>query len=366
MSDLSISSGRPASKRSASRLSRREIALEAKLAQVRELKVAVYRAHVQIANKTLGPMQSRYSLVADDTERDLSRAKINEENKARLSADPLERFRARRTAELMALEILVNRSEQARTISPRPTYEDQKTLADHAEVDFANIKELLDDGKVSRLDAVRLNNEFRRIGPERDRLLRNEMATVEAQLQFYENALTEVELELLQDSLHDRFEHDLLREGLPQIALGGGRRLIRDLEYKQRLLLVRRRDALEKLADRASHTLQQVVRRLNILNSEYGFIRTNIFWVRDQEPIGLLTVTQAAREFNQLVRGMLRLVQETITPNLWGQPSGEFVVTSLALLALPVVLVRLRRMLGGLIDAQSACSQHMSGAPIQV
>ena len=38
------------------------------------------------------------------------------------------------------------------------------------------------------------------------------MATVEAQLQFYEDALTNVEIELLQDSLHDRFEHDLLRE----------------------------------------------------------------------------------------------------------------------------------------------------------
>ena len=204
-----------------------QLALEAKLAEVRELKVEVYRAHVQIANRTLGPMQSRYRLVAEDQERDLSQAKANEENKARSSADPLERFRARRTAELMALEILVNRSEQARTISPTPTYEDQKTLADHAEIDFANIKELLDDGKVSRLDAVRLNNEFRRIGPERDRLLRNEMATVESQLQYYENALTEVELELLQDSLHDRFEHDLLREGLPQSRWAEGEALVK-------------------------------------------------------------------------------------------------------------------------------------------
>jgi hypothetical protein len=326
-----------------------QIALESKLAEVRELKVQVYRAHVQIANKTLGPMQSRYSLVADDRERDLSQAKVNEENKARASTDPLERFRARRTAELMALEILVNRNEQARTVSPTPTYEDQKTLADRAEVDFANIKELLDDGKVSRLDAVRLNNEFRRIGPERDRLLRNEMATVEAQLQYYENALTEVELELLQDSLHDRFEHDLLRAGLPQSRWAEGEALFSELEHKQRLLLVRRRDALEKLAERASHTLQQILRRLDILNSEYNFIRTNIFWVRDQEPIGLLTITQAAREFNQLVRGMVRLAQETATPNLWGQPTAEFVVTALAVLALPVVLVRLRRISGALI-----------------
>jgi hypothetical protein len=327
-----------------------ELALGVKLAEVRELKVEVYRAHVQIANKTLGPMQSRYSLVADDRERELSQAKANEENKARSSADPLDRFRARRTAELLALEILVNRCEQARAISPTPTYEDQKTLADRAQIDFANIKELLEDGKVSRLDAVRLNNEFRRIGPERDRLLRNEMATVEAQLQYYENALTEVELELLQDSLHDRFEHDLMRTGLSQSRWAEGETLCVDLEHRQRLLLVRRRDALEKLAERASHTLQQVVRRLNTLNSEYNFIRTNIFWVRDQEPIGLLTITQAAREFNHLLRGVVRLVQETVKPNLWGQPSAEFLVTALAALALPVALVRLGRMLAVLIN----------------
>ena len=50
---------------------------------------------------------------------------------------------------------------------------------------------------------------------------------------------------------------------------------------------MRRRVALEKLSERASHTLQQVVRRLGILDEEYGFIRTQIFWVRDQDPIGL-------------------------------------------------------------------------------
>ena len=327
-----------------------QIALEAKQSLVRELKVDVYRAHLQIASRSLEPMKTRYKSVAEEQERELSQAKANEENKARLSDDPLERFRARRTSELMALEILVNKSEQARTISPPPSYEDQKTLADRAEIDFANIKELLEDGKVSRLDAVRLNNEFRRIGPERDQLLRNEMATVEAQLQFYENALTEVELELLQDSLHDRIEHDLLREGLPQSRWAEGEALVSDLERKQRLLLVRRRDALEKLADRASHTLQQVIRRLDTLNSEYGFIRTNIFWVRDQEPIGLLTITQGAREFNHLVRGMLRLAQEMVQHNLWGQPSGEFLATMFGVLALPVALVRLRRILGSRED----------------
>ncbi len=115
----------------------------------------------------------------------------------------------------------------------------------------------------------------------------------------------------------------------------------------------------EKLCDRASHTLVQVTRRLGILDREYGFIRTNIFWVRDQEPIGLITLTQGAREFNVLVKGLLRLVKETVKPNLWGHPSVEFLVTALAVLVFPIVLVRLRRMLGELIKRDLAAPAHV-------
>ena len=93
---------------------------------------------------------------------------------------------------------------------------------------------------------------------------------------------------------------------------------------KHRSLLMRRQRALEKLVTRASHTLVQVTRRLGILDREYGFIRTNIFWVRDQEPIGLLTLTQGAREFNVLVKGLLRLAKETVKPNSGASPRVSF------------------------------------------
>ena len=330
------------------RLIEAQLALETRLSDVRELRAEVFRAHVQIAGKTLEPMQTRYHRIVEEQQRELTQARTEEENKAQLSDDPLERFRAWRTAELLALEAHVIRNEQDLVISPAPSYEEQKTLADHADFDFANIKELLDDGKVSRLDAIRLNNEFRRIGPERGRLVKNEMSAVESQLQFYENALTTVELELLQDSLHDRFEHDRLRERLPSTRWDEGEALIRGLDRQHRLLLVRRQRALEKLCARASHTLVQVSRRLNILDREYGFIRTNIFWVRDQEPIGFLTVTQGLREFNVLVKGLLRLVNETIDRRLWRQPTGEFLATFLGVLILPIGMVRLRRALGAM------------------
>ena len=189
-----------------------EISQEVKLTDVRELNLHICHLRVQIAEKTLEQMRVRYGVAAEDHDRDLKRAAADEERKARRSDDPLERFRARHTAELLVLEALVLKSEQALATSPSPSLDEQRDLADHALRDFEQIKGLLDDGRVSRLDAIRLNNDFRRIGPERDRLLRNEMATVEAQLQYYEDTLTDVELELIQDSLHDRYEHDLLRE----------------------------------------------------------------------------------------------------------------------------------------------------------
>ncbi|HKI21430.1 MAG TPA: small-conductance mechanosensitive channel, partial [Isosphaeraceae bacterium] len=327
-----------------------EIGLEVKLAEVSELTLHVCRAHIKIAEKTLEQMRARYRVAAENHDRDLKQAAAKEESKARSSDDPLERFRARHTALLLVLEAQVLKSEQAVATSPSPSLDEQRNLADHALRDSEQIKGLLDDGRVSRLDAIRLNNDFRRIGPERDRLLRNEMATVEAQLQFYEDALTSVELELIQDSLHDRFEHDLLRERVSPSHRSEGESLLNELERKHRRLLVRRRVALEKLSERASHTLQQVVRRLSILEEEYGFIRTHIFWVRDQDPIGLATLVQGARECNYLLNGLLRLAQETTKANLWGQPSAEFLVTALAVLVLPVALVRLRRALWGLIQ----------------
>jgi potassium efflux system protein len=176
------------------------------------------------------------------------------------------------------------------------------------------------------------------------------MAVVEAQLQFYENALTNVEIELVQNALHDRFEHDLLRERVASSRWAEGEALLTEIERKHRALLVRRRIALEKLSDRASHTQQQVARRLGIIDEEYGFIRTHIFWVRDQDAIGVATLTQGAREFNHVVKGLIWLVQEVLKPNLWGQPSAEFMVTALAVLALPPAIWRLRRLLRGMIE----------------
>jgi hypothetical protein len=326
-----------------------QIALEAKLAGFRELEGRLYHAHIQLAERSLAQMRLRFRAETEEQESDLIRDAADEKNKAQSSDDPLERFRARRMAELLDLEAQVLKNEQALATNPSPSFEEQQTLADHADKDFAQIRELLDDGEVSRLDALRLTNEFRRIAPERERLVRNEMATVEARLQFFEKALTDVEIELFQDSLHDRLERDLLKERVSAERWTAAETLLLGLERKHREILIRRQKALENLAERSSHTLQQIARRLTILDQEYGFIRTQIFWVRDQDPIAAGTFLQGAREFNYLLKDLLNLIEETMKPALWARPSAEFMATGLAVLVLPVAVVKLRRALGGLI-----------------
>jgi hypothetical protein len=326
-----------------------QISLDARLAGIRDLEAQVCLFRIQLAERALSQMRARFRAESDKQESDLNRAAADEKNKAQTSDDPLERFRARRTAELLELKAQVLKYERALATSPSPSFEEQQSLADHADKDFAQIRELLDDGRVSRLDAIRLNNEFRRIAPERERLVRNEMATIEARLQYYEDALTDVEIELFQDSLHDRLERELLKERVSPERWAAGENILLDLEKKHREILVRRQQALEKLSERASHTLQQIARRLTILDQEYGFIRTQIFWVRDQDPIALGTFWQGAREFNYLIKALLHLAQETMKPSLWTQPSAEFLLTGLAVLVLPFPLLKLRRTLGGRI-----------------
>jgi potassium efflux system protein len=336
-----------------------QLALAVKLIGVRDVNVQICQARIATAEKTLALLQERWRTAAELKERELKAKATQAESAARRSEDPLERLRARRLADLLALEAQVVKHEQFLATSPPPSLDEQRSLADHAQGDFARIKELLDDGHVSRLDAIRLNNEFRRIGPERDRLVRNEMAVVEARMQYYEDALTSVEIELLRDSSHDRVEHDLLRERLPPARWAEGEGMLAELDQKHRSLLVRRRAALERLTNDTAQTLDEVTRRLGILDQEYGFIRTHLFWVRDEEPIGPGTVSQGIRECQGLTKALVRMGEETGDGRHWGRPSAEFVVAALVVPILTIGLVRLRRRLSALSDPDSHHSRPL-------
>lgn len=322
-----------------------KLAAELALADLRDLSQHVLEAHMQVSRRVLDQMLLRYREVAELQQHALKQAAATQENMARQSDDPLEQYRARRRAEILELEARVVKNEQALAAGTHPALEEQHALADRAKADFVQIKQLLDDGNVSRLDALRLNNDFRRIGPERDRILRNELTSLETQLQYYENALTSVELELIEDSLAVQVEHDAVLERLAPQRHSQAQSDFAELERSYKAVLVRQKVILTKLVARASETLEQVKRRLRVLDEEYGFIRTHIFWVRDQEPLGLATVQQLGRELNRLVKGMLTLAEESSDRRSWAHPSSEFLTAAVAAVILPLGLFRLRRLL---------------------
>jgi len=322
-----------------------KLAAELALADLRELSLHVLEAHMQVSRKVLDQMQLRYREAAELEQHALKQAAATQENMARQADDPLEQYRARRRAEILELEARVVKNEQALAAGTHPALEEQLALADRAEADFAQIKQLLDDGNVSRLDALRLNNDFRRIGPERDRILRNELTSLETQLQYYENTLTSVELELIEDSMADQVEHDAVLERLAPQRHSQAQSDFAELEHSYKAVLVRQKVILTKLVARASETLKQVTRRLRVLDEEYGFIRTHIFWVRDQEPLGLATVQQLGLELKRLVKGMLTLAAESSDRRSWAHPSSEFLTAAVAAVILPLGLFRLRRLL---------------------
>ncbi len=322
-----------------------QIALETRRADLSEWKVQVLEKRTQLARLTLDRMKVRYRDLAAVEERDLHRAAAKEETRAEHSADPLERYRARRAAELLELEARVVTNENALAASPPPTYEEQHALAERARSDFADSRKLLDDGKISHLDAMRLNTDFRRLGAVRSRIVRKDLAAAADRLSRAELALGTVETELIYDSRDDRFELDNLMEHLPRTAHPKAESLFKAFEAKHMTMLNRRRAALDKLAQDAEETHKEVLRRLAILDEHFSFIRTHMFWVRDEESVSAATLAQAQREVRQLGRASVRIGAEVCDHAAWGRLSAEFLTAAVGLVVLPWPLRRARRAL---------------------
>ena len=320
-----------------------KLARAGKLAEAAELNRRNWIARVRLGRRLLDRMRERHRLLAEADERELKRKADAEETNAKRARDPLERFRAGRLAELLDLEARAVNMERELASSPSTSLEEQRGLANRAAKEFADVKELFNgEGQLSRLDAIRLNVDYRRIGPERDRIRRGELAKVEKLLDDYASALATVELELIEDSMVDRVGLDNLLDKLPAERHDEAERVVAELEAKHRALLTRQRDALKKLSDQSYETLEQVRRRLDILDDQYSYIRTQIFWIRDQEPIGAATLQRGAAEFRRFVKTSLGLARETATPKSWKPPSPAFLALGFLCLVFPLGVLRVR------------------------
>jgi len=320
-----------------------KLARAGKLAEAADLARRNWIARARFGRKLLERMQQRHQVLTEADERELKRKAGAEEANAKRARDPLERFRAGRLAELLELEARAVKLERELASSPSPSLEEQRGLANRSAKEFADVKELFNgEGPLSRLDAIRLNVDYRRIGPERDRIRRDELAKVEKQLNNHANALATVELELIEDSLVDRVGLDNLLDKLPPERHDQARRLAEELEAKHWELSTRQRDALKKLCDRGAETLHQIQRRLGNLDDQYSFIRTQIFWIRDQEPIGAATLHRGAIEFRRFVKTSIGLARETANVRSWKPSSPAFLALAFLCLVFPLGVLRVR------------------------
>ena len=324
------------------------IDLQTKRVALADLRRTARKSSTDLARKTLEIMQKRFRDLADRQSRDLARAAAAETERARVSNDPLERYRARRKSELLDLRSELLKDVQALDAEPVISLREQTEAADRAAEDFDSLKRLVREGRSSPLVATRLNYAFRRLSSERDAIVHRELALANREDVKRDNDLNEIEMDILNDDRDDRVQLDELLEAIPPPRHAELFKAASKLEEEHRALLENRRAVLVKLAANAEATLKQVQRRVNILDEEYAFLRTNIFWVRDQEPIGPEMIDEARLEVPRLVRAVGRVSREVGTPNAWQRrPSLDFLLALGALVVLPWPIVRVRGLLRG-------------------
>jgi potassium efflux system protein len=314
-----------------------------KTAEALAAKRTAWIAHSRFGRKLLEPMQKRFSRMATDDANKLEKQAELQEKKAEQEKDPLKRYQAGRTAELLKLEAEVVNYERVLAAGTGLSLEEQRGLAVRAESNLERIKGVLGEGQLSEYDLLLLNADYREIEPQRDRIRRNEQAKVEALVRDFANALTSAELELIEDSLVDQVERDALLEALPTERHAEADKLVVDMENKHRNLLTRRRDALRQLVQATSETRDQINRRLALLDEEYNYIRTHLFWIRDQPPLSLSTFTRAVGEVRwRVIQGLVGLAEESVAPRSWRRVTPEFLAAGLLSLTLPIGVFRVR------------------------
>lgn len=335
------------------------IDLETKRAALADLRRSARKASAALARKTLEIMQKRFRDLASRQSRDLARASAEETERARASSDPVERYRSRRKSELLDLRSELLKDIQALDAEPLLSLREQTEAADRAAEDFDALRRLVREGRSSPLVATRLNYVFRRLASERDAIVKRELALAVREDVKRDNDLNEIEMDILNDERDDRVQLDELLEIVPPARHAELFKIAGKLEEEHRALLENRRAVLVKLAANAEATLRQVQRRVNVLDEEYAFLRTNIFWVRDQEPIGPEMIAQARMEVPRLVRAVARVSRECGNPTAWQRRlSPDFSLAAIALTVLPWPIVRVRALLRGRLVGEPRALQE--------
>ena len=345
-----------------------QIVLASKRAETGAAQLQARASRLELDHRLLEVMERRYASQSEKQQKELLQAVVKEEKRAAQTDDVLERYRAKRSADLLELESKAVAYEKANATTTKPglSFEEQKAKADETGKEFEKLKKRLTDGNISPLDVLRLKNEFRRIGPLRAAIMRDELTDVKHALGTYEGALADIEMDLVNDDRDDRYDRDALLDKLPSHRRPEAEVMLDAMEVRHRALLHRCQKILQDLAQGLEETQSQILRRLHILDEQYAFVRTHIFWVRDAEPVGLATLDHAQSETVRVARALGKLACEPWDRTLWGRTSPDFVLALVGLVVLPWPLRLARRALDRLRLAAPDPSLTPENAPSAV
>lgn len=340
------------------------IAQEAEHVRLADLRMKTQSLRQTVGQRCLHVMQARYQELSDRRHRELEAAANASQQQAERLKDPIEHFRARRGALLFALQATLLNEEKALSATPAISAHEQERLIREATEDLANLKALIEGGRSTTLVALRLTNSYRRIAKQREAIVGHELAKATAILTYYENLLTAVELDILNDSREERQEFEALLSQLPPSRHRLARDTFEQLEDQHRGLLESRRMVLGTLANHAEKTRSAILRRIAILDDQYAYIRTHIFWVRDTQPIGLATYRQCRQEVRSIFPALAGIAWTRWKGQETPIVSVEFVLVGTLALVLPIILLRVRHMLNGRLAREygRAATSSLRGA----
>ena len=314
-----------------------------------EVKAQVLTIKLELAKMTIDLIRNRYAALLNRQKSELKKASAAAADRANQTSDPLEKYRAHRKQELLDQQELLREKEQEKAASPLISFDEQKTKANKAEQDFEKLKKLVEGGRSSTLVAQRLNNSYRRLSTERASISRDELLKITALLGKYENELTAIELDLLNDERGDGSLRENLLASLPKGREPEALAVFSETEQALRHVLEERRKILTSLEERAEKTREEVLRRLRILEDQHAFVRTHLFWVRDSQPIGTNSIVRIRREGRDLGGTLLSIAAEPWKRSHWERISGEFLLVVVGLLVLPYGLYRARKALRSIL-----------------
>lgn len=326
-----------------------KIAIERQKSAHVDLKQKSLLAQCDVAKHVLELMQARYRSLADQQQHELEKAAAKEQDRAKKANDPIEQYRARKAASFLDLQAAILKDEGELTSNPPPTMQEEMDRVEKSKQDFEGLKKLISSGRSNAMVATRLTNSYRRLAAERESIMSRELAQSGLQISRYENALTEVEFDLLSDTREDQVELDGLLARLPKSRHGELLAVAETTERRHRTLLETRQRVLTKLTLRAEETHKQILERIRLLEEQHTYIRTHIFWVRDGTPLSVTMIPHVRDEAWSLGRAVVAILIDIPAKASRVAITTSYVFAMIGVVTFPWGIYRLRKALHGML-----------------